>query len=97
MDHRVKPGGDETNHGTLCHGQSFTSKYHHIERRNAVALGDNGEKLRAIAAYTATLPSDFNQTLRTSMAKSLVRYYAPLDEVPLEIRELLTRLDEQKH
>ena len=62
-----------------------------------MALGDNGEKFRANAAYTSTLPSDFNQTLRTSLTKSLVQYYAPLDEIPPEIRELLTRLDEQKH
>ena len=61
-----------------------------------MALGDNGEKLRAIAAYTSTLPSDFHQTLRLSLTKSLAQYYAPLEEIPLEIRELLTRLDEQK-
>jgi len=84
-------------HGTLCRVQSFTSKYHHIEGRNAVALGDNAEKLRAIAAYTSTLPSDFHQTLRTSLTKSLAQYYAPLEEIPSRIRELLARLDEQKH
>jgi hypothetical protein len=61
-----------------------------------VALGDNGEKFRANAAYTSRLPSDFNQTLRNSLTKSLVQYYAPLDEIPPEIRELLTRLDEQQ-
>jgi hypothetical protein len=62
-----------------------------------VALGDNGEKFRAVAAYTSTLPSDFNQTRRTSLTKSLARYYAPLEEVPPEIRELLARLDQQEH
>jgi hypothetical protein len=74
-----------------------TSKYHHIEGRNAVAQGDNGEKFRANAAYAATLPSDFHQTLRLSLTKSLAQYYAPLEEIPSRIRELLARLDEQKH
>ena len=62
-----------------------------------MALGDNGERLRAIAAYTSALPSDFHQTLRTSLTKSLVQYYAPFAEITPQIRELLTRLDEQKH
>ena len=84
------------NNGTLAALNRSTSEYHHIAGRNAVALGDNGEKLRAIAAYTSTLPSDFHQTLRLSLTKSLAQYYAPLDEIPREIRELLTRLDEQK-
>jgi hypothetical protein len=61
-----------------------------------VAQGDNGEKVRAIAAYTSTLPSDFHQTLRLSLTKSLAQYYAPIEEIPPAIRELLTRLDEQK-
>jgi hypothetical protein len=71
-------------------------KDHHIAGVKAVALGDNGEKLRAIAAYTSTLPSDFHQTLRLSLTKSLAQYYAPLEEIPPAIRELLKRLDEQK-
>ena len=62
-----------------------------------MALGDNGQKLHAIAAHTATLPSDFHQALRTSLTKSLAQYYAPLAEIPPQIRELLTRLDQQKH
>jgi hypothetical protein len=61
-----------------------------------VALGNNGEKFRAVSASTSTLPSDFNQTRRTSLTKSLAQYYAPLDEIPPQIRELLTRLDKQK-
>jgi hypothetical protein len=75
------------------------SKHHHNieEGLNAVAQGDNGGKGRADTAYTATLPSDFNQTLRLSLTKSLAQYYAPLEEIPPEIRELLARLDEQKH
>lgn len=57
--------------------------------------GDKG-KDQADPAYTATLPSDFNQTLRHSLTKSLAQYYEPLDEIPPEMRELLARLDEQK-
>src|ERR1700689_4156106 len=104
MDHRVKPGGDEIRepsipkraqsaepHGTLAAFNRSTSKHHHIEGRNAVAQGDDGEKPRANAAYTSTLPSDFNQTLRLSLTKSLAQYYAPLEEITPQIRELLTR------
>ena len=68
-----------------------------LARALLVAQGDDGEKPRANAAYTSTLPSDFNQTLRLSLTKSLAQYYAPLEEITPQIRELLTRLDEQKH
>ena len=61
-----------------------------------MARGDSGTNHRANMAYTSTLPSDFNQTLRLSLTKSLVQYYEPLGELPPEIQELLTRLDEPK-
>jgi hypothetical protein len=91
------PGGDEKEARnalprSVVHFPSIIT----LRGRNAVAQGDNTEKFRAVAAYTARLPSDFNQTLRTSMTKSLMQYYAPLEEISLEIRELLRRLDEQK-
>jgi hypothetical protein len=44
--------------------------------------------------YTATLPSDFNQTLRNSLTKSLESYYTPLEQIPPELNELLERLEE---
>lgn len=57
--------------------------------------GDKG-KDHTDPAYTSTLPSDFNQTLRLSLTRSLAQYYAPLEDIPPEMRELLARLDEQK-
>jgi hypothetical protein len=65
-------------------------------RAKPVAKADDREKNHADAAYTSTLPSDFHQTLRLSLTKSLAQYYAPLEEIPPQIRELLARLDEQK-
>jgi hypothetical protein len=65
-------------------------------RADLVANGDDRKKTQADAAYTSTLPSDFHQTLRLSLTKSLAQYYAPLEEIPPQIRELLARLDEQK-
>jgi DNA-binding protein Fis len=47
------------------------------------------------ATYTATLPSDFNQTLRNSLTRALESYYAPLEDTPPELKQLLARLDEQ--
>jgi hypothetical protein len=61
-----------------------------------MAQGGNRGNFQIDTAYTSTLPSDFNQTLRQSLTKSLVQYYAPLEEIPREIGELLARLDEQK-
>jgi hypothetical protein len=46
--------------------------------------------------FTSMLPGDFNQTLRLSLTKSLAQYYAPLDDIPPEIRGLLLRLDDNK-
>jgi hypothetical protein len=46
------------------------------------------------AAYTARLPSDFNQTLRNSPTRSLETYFAPLDQAPAELSELLARLEQ---
>ncbi len=43
--------------------------------------------------YTSRLPSDFNQTLRQSFTKALSTYYAPLEEIPPSLCELLTRLE----
>ena len=63
---------------------------------NAVAQGDNGPNHRANLAYTSTLPSDFNQTLRLSLTKSLTQYYALLDEISPQIQDLLARLDENE-
>lgn len=58
--------------------------------------GDSREKYPTHAAFTSMLPSDFNQTLRLTLTKSLAQYYAPIGEIPPEIRELLARLDEKK-
>ncbi len=51
---------------------------------------------QAHATYTSTLPSDFSQTLRQPLSQSLARYYPPLDKIPLELSELLARLDKQE-
>ena len=61
-----------------------------------MAQGDNAANHRANLAYTSTLPSDFNQTLRLSLTKSLTQYYAPLDEIPPQIQDLLARLDKKE-
>jgi hypothetical protein len=58
--------------------------------------GGSREKYPTHTAFTSMLPGDFNQTLRLSLTKSLAQYYAPLDDIPPEIRELLLRLDDNK-
>ena len=61
-----------------------------------MAQGDRAANHRANLAYTSTLPSDFNQTLRLSLTKSLTQYYAPLDDISPQIQDLLARLDEKE-
>jgi hypothetical protein len=57
--------------------------------------GDKRATAQTNTTYTATLPSDFHQTLRQSLSQSLARYYALPEEVSPELKELLARLDER--
>lgn len=88
-------GGDEKSAERLPRSIVGTSTSSNAGGVNAVAQGDNAANHRANLAYTSTLPSDFNQTLRLSLTKSLTQYYAPLDEIPPQIQDLLARLDEK--
>jgi hypothetical protein len=59
------------------------------DRKDEMTKGDNNED-------TAGLPSDYDQTLRQSLTRALESYHAPLEEIPPELRELLTRLKKQE-
>lgn len=56
---------------------------------------DKKSKDQGHAIYTARLPSDFSQTLRQSLTKSLVEHY-PVEEMTPDLVEMLKRLDKQK-
>jgi hypothetical protein len=58
--------------------------------------GDNGAKDITDATYTAMLPSDYHQVLRQSLMKSLVSHYAPSEEIPPDLHQVLARLDKNK-
>lgn len=53
----------------------------------------NKAPLQNHATYTATLPSDLNQTLRNSLTKALESYYAPVQQIPSELSEMISRLE----
>jgi hypothetical protein len=61
-----------------------------------MARADDKGKARDGFTYTATLPSDLNQTFRNSLTKALESYYAPLEEIPQNLSDLLSRLDKQE-
>jgi hypothetical protein len=65
-------------------------------KSNPVAKGGDKSKFPTGRPYSASLPSDFNQTLRQSFMQSLGQYFPPPEDIPPELRELLARLDENK-
>ena len=58
--------------------------------------GDDEGEYPAGTPHTSALPSDFHQTLRQSLMKSLGQYFPPPEDIPPELGKLLARLDEKK-
>ena len=61
-----------------------------------MTLRDNRAEAQAKPLYTSALASDFNQALRQSLTKALVRYYPPADDIPPDLRELVARLEQRQ-
>jgi hypothetical protein len=59
-----------------------------------MTLAGKAAKVEAVANYTASLPSDYHQTLRHPLTNAPVGYYSPL-EIPSILCESLAQLNKQ--